>query len=264
MFRLSYIFHVSLSGRTGTSFESSSADTIRKLREFCDIEERRWKKVLVVGYLRQSRLWKSVPPPPQGIDCPSSRVDREILVCRRALEILYSTPSLFFPSLKPGERTTASYLMSLPPYVTLSGDGGLERLRQLKNGPLKKKSKAKTPVAPTPPPTCGSQDGKKKRHVDINEYALEDRDICLTFPPTAHAYSDFSPHFEESKKLLFPSDRETFNQIGLAAVGQTGSANVIKVYLTFDLYMSFMLVFYGLCNDYMSLSSGCASATLLE
>lgn len=110
---------------------------------------------------------------------------------------------------------------------------------------------------------------KKKRHVDVDvdvdvdAYAIKDRSICLTFPSDAHAHSDFAPYLEELKKLLFPSNRNTFDQIGSDAVGEIGVANLIKVCLlcvwytcscTFDSCIDahvFVFVLFSACIHYI-------------
>lgn len=60
-------------------------------------------------------------------------------------------------------------------------------------------------------------------------------------PQTVHVHSEFTPHLEELKKLLFPLDRGTFDQVGHAAVGEVGIANLFKVCLCF----SFVYVMYA-------------------
>lgn len=132
--------------------------------------------------------------------------------------------------------------MSKIPHASLSSKDDIDRLRQLKWGLGEMKSKVKSSVVPAPPPTPReAQKTKKILLVDVDEDAIKDRNICLSFPSTAHAYSEFAPHFKESKKL-FPLNRAMFDQIGSPTVGEIGIANLFKVYLCFS-FMFVMFVF---------------------
>lgn len=77
----------------------------------------------------------------------------------------------------------ASYIMSQIPHVSLSGERAIDRLRRLKREISELKSEANSSAVPAPPPIRESQETKKLRPANADEYAIEDRNICLSFPP---------------------------------------------------------------------------------
>ncbi|XP_062077116.1 uncharacterized protein LOC133782000 isoform X2 [Humulus lupulus] len=140
-------------------------------------EDRRWQAILSEENLRGSSLWSQVPRHPEDL-------------------------------LMAGEMFR----------LNLTGFGAMERLRARKKQAIASSSAENDVVNEVPPlplPTAGkTQKNKKKRTspTDSSDWFAEK--IELSFPSSASAHSEFRPHLEEVNKLLWPEDKDRFDQLG--------------------------------------------------
>ncbi|XP_062083222.1 uncharacterized protein LOC133789394 [Humulus lupulus] len=103
--------------------------------------------------------------------------------------------------------------------LNLTGSGAMERLRARKKQAIASSSVEKDVVneVPLPPPlpTAGKTQKNKKKQTsptDSSDWFAEK--IELSFPSSASAHSEFVPHLEEVNKLLWPEDKDRFDQLG--------------------------------------------------
>lgn len=181
-------------------------------------EDRRWQVILSDFNLRGSSLWSHIPQPTEGIALPTSRIQSRIILVTRSLELLGYDPSLL-SELTPDERNFADLLMAGETFrLNLSGSGAMERLRARKKQVATTSHPEKdvvNEVPPPPSPAAGkSQKAKKKRPSPADSSDWFADKIGLSFPSSASAHSDFGPHLEEVHKLLWPEDKDRFDQLG--------------------------------------------------
>ncbi|KAL6580269.1 hypothetical protein OROMI_008293 [Orobanche minor] len=174
-----------------------------------DEEDRKVENILTEANLRNSSLWKSVPPIPKGIAPPSDCINPWLLVLRRGNEITSLSSPLLFSNFTVPERAYADYIMSLPVEIPLGGLDALEQIKQKRSSAAGANAKGKSVAG-----AASARAVKKKRPVPTDLLNFSGDDIRVSFPSSASAISEFDVHSIEVRKLLFPEDREHFQRLG--------------------------------------------------
>lgn len=107
-------------------------------------------------------------------------------------------------------------------------------MKKAKGGRSDKKEK--DDAANSHPPTDSRIQKKKKRTNSSDLTNMSDDTIKLSFPSNASAQSNFEPLRGEVEKLLFPKDREMFEEFGVRAVGEMGIKAAFQVFPSYNVY----------------------------